>query len=245
MEGFESAYRRHFSAVLRFAQSLVGRRDIAEDLTADAFVELHRHFERIVVEELPAWLFVVVRNRARDLWRRQLVEQRHAQWLAREPVETARPSAGPLWLSTDGLAPVHRVCLEMHYVGVDVAHNDTRLAIGMQADSHLVITITHFKWTGSDQSCGTSWADPLRDGRRHARPGMRAGRVAGRQCIRPAASQRERDARGLAGMAQGAAGARGGAQDLNGERQPGRFGSVALRAQALTAPDGTRGSGCG
>ena len=148
MEGFESAYRRHFSAVLRFAQSLVGRRDIAEDLTADAFVELHRHFERIVVEELPAWLFVVVRNRARDLWRRQLVEQRHAQWLAREPVETARPSAGPLWLSTDGLAPVHRVCLEMHYVGVDVAHNDTRLAIGMQADSHLVIAITRFNGLG-------------------------------------------------------------------------------------------------
>src|SRR5687767_8316540 len=42
MEGFESAYRRHFPAVLRFARSLVGRRDVAEDLTADAFVELHR-----------------------------------------------------------------------------------------------------------------------------------------------------------------------------------------------------------
>ena len=139
MEGFESAYRRHFSAVLRFAQSLVGRRDVAEDLTADAFVELQRHFEAIVVEELPAWLFVVVRNRARDLWRRQLVEQRHAQWLAREPVGTARPSAGPLWLSTDGLAPVHRVCLEMHYVwGYTVAEIAARLGMSEgQVKGHL------------------------------------------------------------------------------------------------------------
>lgn len=36
----------------------------------------------------------------------------------------------------------------MHYVGVDVAHNDTRLAIGMQADSHLVIAITRFNGLG-------------------------------------------------------------------------------------------------
>jgi RNA polymerase sigma factor (sigma-70 family) len=84
MDGFESAYRRHFSAVFRFARSLVGRRDVAEDLTADAFLELHRHFDRIHVEELPAWLFVVVRNRARDRWRRQLVEQRHLEGVARD-----------------------------------------------------------------------------------------------------------------------------------------------------------------
>jgi RNA polymerase sigma factor (sigma-70 family) len=139
MEGFESAYRRHFPAVLRFARSLVGRRDVAEDLTADAFVELHRHFAGIVVEELPAWLFVVVRNRARDLWRRRLVEQRHAQWLAREPVETTRPTAGPLWLSTDGLAPVQRVCLEMHYVwGYTVAEIAARLGMSEgQVKGHL------------------------------------------------------------------------------------------------------------
>lgn len=130
MDGFESAYRRHFSAVLRFAQSLVGRRDVAEDLAADAFVELHRHFDRIVVDELPAWLFVVVRNRARDLWRRQLVEQRHAQWLARDPVDTAPPSPGPLWLSTDGLTAVHRVCLELHYVwGYTTAEIAARLGM--------------------------------------------------------------------------------------------------------------------
>jgi RNA polymerase sigma-70 factor, ECF subfamily len=116
MDGFEIVYRRHFSAVLRFAQSVVGRRDVAEDLTADAFMELHRHFDRIVVGELPAWLFVVVRNRARDLWRRQVVEQRHAQWLARDSAEAARPAPGPMWLSMDGLTPVHRVCLELHYV---------------------------------------------------------------------------------------------------------------------------------
>jgi RNA polymerase sigma-70 factor, ECF subfamily len=116
MEGFESVYRRHFPAVFRFAQSVVGRRDVAEDLTAEAFLELHRHYDRIHVEQLPAWLFVVVRNRARDLWRRQLVEQRHAQWIAQDQSHVAHPTGGPLWLSADGLAPVQRTCLELHYV---------------------------------------------------------------------------------------------------------------------------------
>ena len=81
----ESAYRRHFAAVFRFALSLTGRRDVAEDLTADAFLELHRHADTIRLDDLPAWLFVVVRNRARDAWRHQLVEQRHAEWIARRP----------------------------------------------------------------------------------------------------------------------------------------------------------------
>jgi RNA polymerase sigma-70 factor (ECF subfamily) len=129
MEGFDSAYRRHFSAVFRFAQSLVGRRDVAEDLTADAFLELHRHYDRIHVEELPAWLFVVVRNRARDLWRRHLVEQRHAQWIAQDPTPPAK-SAGPFWLSTDHLPPVQRACLELHYVwGYTVGEIASRLGM--------------------------------------------------------------------------------------------------------------------
>ena len=71
MDSFESAYRRHFASVFRFAMSVTGRHDVAEDLTAEAFLELHRHADAIALDQLPAWLFVVVRNRARDLWRRR------------------------------------------------------------------------------------------------------------------------------------------------------------------------------
>lgn len=128
MDRFESAYRQHFAAVYRFALSLVGRRETAEDLTAEAFLELHRHFAKIHLEQLPAWLFVVVRNRARDQWRRQLVEQRYARWLVAEPTTTL-PTA-PGWLSASSLAPIHRVCLELHYVwGFTVAEAAARLGL--------------------------------------------------------------------------------------------------------------------
>lgn len=128
MDRFESAYRQHFAAVFRFAVSLVGRRDAAEDLAAEAFLELHRHFAAIHLEQLPAWLFVVVRNRARDQWRRQMVEQRYARWLVAEPTTTL-PST-PVWLAASGLAPIHRVCLELHYTwGFTVAEAAARLGL--------------------------------------------------------------------------------------------------------------------
>jgi RNA polymerase sigma-70 factor, ECF subfamily len=115
MDRFETVYRQHFASVLRLAVSVIGRRDVAEDLTAEAFLELHKHFDRIRTDELPAWLFVVVRNRARDFWRREKVRDRHARWLASRPPPLVPPPAGPLWLRSDRLAPVQRVCLELHY----------------------------------------------------------------------------------------------------------------------------------
>jgi RNA polymerase sigma-70 factor (ECF subfamily) len=116
MDRFETVYRQHFAAVFRMAMSLVGRRDVAEDLVAEAFLELHRHFGRIQTDELPAWLFVVVRNKARDHWRRQKVRDRHARWMASQSPSKAPPPAGPLWLRSDRLAALQRVCLELHYV---------------------------------------------------------------------------------------------------------------------------------
>ncbi len=114
MQGLETAYRRHFPAVYRFALSLVRRHDVAEDLTAEAFLELGRQGGRVDFEQLPAWLFVVVRNRARDRWRRLLVEQRYAAWLERPPA--ASPAARPEWLLGAQLTPLQHVCLELHYV---------------------------------------------------------------------------------------------------------------------------------
>jgi RNA polymerase sigma-70 factor (ECF subfamily) len=116
MDSVETAYRRHFAAVYRFALSLTGRRDAAEDLTADAFLELQRRADAIRLDDLPAWLFVVVRNRARDVWRHQLVEQRHADWVARTQTASATSAPTAEWLRAGGLTPVQRVCLELHYV---------------------------------------------------------------------------------------------------------------------------------
>jgi DNA-directed RNA polymerase specialized sigma24 family protein len=72
---FDEVYRQHLPTVLRAAARAVGRRDVAEEITADAFLELYRQFDRIDVSRLPGWLLTVVRNRAIDYWRRQQTER--------------------------------------------------------------------------------------------------------------------------------------------------------------------------
>jgi RNA polymerase sigma-70 factor, ECF subfamily len=146
MDSFEHVYRQHFPAVFRFAVSLVGRRDVAEDLAADAFLELHRHMADIRLDELPAWLFVVVRNRARDRWRRLQTEQRSAHWLLQEPVAAAAPRS-PQWLLSEGLSSVQRVCLELHYVwGYTVSEAAARLGLTEgQVKGHLQRARVHLR----------------------------------------------------------------------------------------------------
>ncbi len=147
MESVESAYRRHFASVFRFALSVAGRHDVAEDLTAEAFLELHRHADTIRMEQLPAWLFVVVRNRARDLWRHQLVEQRYALWMTETKATSAPPATTPHWLSDNSLKPVQRVCLELHYVwGYTVSEIASRLGLSDgQVKGHLQRALRHLR----------------------------------------------------------------------------------------------------
>jgi RNA polymerase sigma-70 factor (ECF subfamily) len=112
MATFEDLYRQHAQAVFRFAMKVCGRREIAEDLTSDAFLSLHRNFDAIDQGQLPAWLLTVVRNRARDLWRHRVVEQRfEAQAVEPPPVTPAEPSI----LDSVELKPVHRTCLVLRY----------------------------------------------------------------------------------------------------------------------------------
>lgn len=119
MKEFDEVYRAHVQAVFRFALRCVSNRALAEDLTAEAFLELYRHRDTIDVDRLPAWLLTVVRNRARDHWRRQEVEQRHAAGLrSAEPiVEAGHGGDFDRWLrDTAELKNVHRTCLALRYV---------------------------------------------------------------------------------------------------------------------------------
>lgn len=124
MGEFEELYRAHVQAVFRFALRCVAKRDLAEDLTSEAFLALYRNLERIDASLLPGWLFTVVRNRARDHWRRQAVEQRYLATLD-EPVAQAEAPALERWiLESPDLKPVHRTCLMLRYV-----HGMTRAEI--------------------------------------------------------------------------------------------------------------------
>jgi len=123
MGSFEDVYRQHVQAVYRFALRVTGRRETAEDLTSEAFLALYRNFDGIDQAQLPGWLLTVVRNRARDLWRRQAVEQRHASELIRAS-DAGAPELERWILDSPELKPVHRTCLMLRYV-----HGMTRAEI--------------------------------------------------------------------------------------------------------------------
>lgn len=111
---FEEVYRTHVHAVYRFALTLAHRKEPAEDLTSEAFLALYRRFETIDQRQLPAWLLTVVRNRARDWWRHQGVEQRHADALV--PCASAAVSPLEEWMEGNrDLRPIHRTCLMLRY----------------------------------------------------------------------------------------------------------------------------------
>ena len=115
MEAFDDVYRRHLPVVLRAAARVVGRRDVAEEITADAFLELYRQFDRIDLDRLPGWLLTVVRNRGIDYWRKQQTERLFSKDVAGvEPMSEAEAPAVGLF-SHAALKPIHRVCLILRY----------------------------------------------------------------------------------------------------------------------------------
>ncbi len=115
MDKFEELYRRHVQAVFRFALSCVSRREIAEEITSDAFLALMRNLDGIDPSQLPGWLITVARNRAHDYWRRTASERKYLnEWM--EPVQTEAPVVDPAILDHPDLKPVHRVCLTLRYV---------------------------------------------------------------------------------------------------------------------------------
>jgi RNA polymerase sigma-70 factor (ECF subfamily) len=116
---------------------------VAEDLTSDAFLALHRNLAGIDQDQLPGWLLTVVRNRARDQWRRQMVERRYADQFAAAPEPEAPPMERWMLESAD-LKPVHRVCLALRYVqGMTRAEIATRTGLSeMQVKGHLQYGLT-------------------------------------------------------------------------------------------------------
>jgi RNA polymerase sigma-70 factor (ECF subfamily) len=123
MSDFDEAYAKHVDGVFRYALRLVGRRDVAEDITSDTFLTLHRNMAGIDFSQLPGWLFAVARNKALDYWRRAKVEEHYLRTL--EPAETTWSPPLEMWLSeTKTLKPVHRACIILRYV-----HDMTRVEI--------------------------------------------------------------------------------------------------------------------
>jgi RNA polymerase sigma-70 factor (ECF subfamily) len=143
MSKFDEIYAKHAGAVFRYALKCVGRRDVAEDITSDVFLTLHRTIDSIDVDQLPGWLFTVAKNRAIDHWRRAHVEQNYLDGL--EAGQTTWEPSVESWLrETTALKPVHRICLILRYVhGMTRAEIGDRLGLtGNQVKGHLQYSLT-------------------------------------------------------------------------------------------------------
>ena len=115
MTDFDEIYRQYVDELFRFCVRRVGRREIAEEITAETFMALYERLDAIDVGQLPGWLFTVARNRAMDYWRRQTLEQRF--WTEQPKVEPGEvPSTLERWLDEQlTLKPAHRACLILRY----------------------------------------------------------------------------------------------------------------------------------
>lgn len=139
---FDELYGKHAADVFSYALKCVGRRDVAEDITSDVFLALHRNLEGLDATRLPGWLFIVARNRAMDYWRRMEVEHRYAQAL--QPAETTWQPSLEFWLTqVTALKPIHRACLILRYAhGMDRAEIARRLSLTEnQVKGHLQYTL--------------------------------------------------------------------------------------------------------
>jgi RNA polymerase sigma-70 factor (ECF subfamily) len=71
MNDFETLYRQHAAAVLRFAWGLCGDRSSAEDILSETFVRLLTRAPRIETQTALAYLLAVARNIYLTGWRRR------------------------------------------------------------------------------------------------------------------------------------------------------------------------------
>lgn len=128
MSKFDDVYRQHADAVFRVCLRSVSRREIAEELTSEVFLQLHQNWERIDTEQLPAWLFTVAKRRAADYWRRWYLEDR---WAAESQPEQhwSDPefSLETLLGRCAELKSSHRACLVLRF-----AHGMSREEIARQ-----------------------------------------------------------------------------------------------------------------
>jgi len=114
-EEFEALYRQHADSMFRYALRCVSRRDLAEEITSDAFLALYRCREKPEAGRVAPWLFTTVRNLATDQWRRKAVEQRYLNTV-QEPVAQPQMVFSESVLADPALKPEHRACLILRYV---------------------------------------------------------------------------------------------------------------------------------
>lgn len=74
---FDAVFREHYASLVRCAQAMLHRRDIAEEIVQDVLLALWQRRDTLVVEDsLRAYLFRATRNRALNHLRHLSIERR-------------------------------------------------------------------------------------------------------------------------------------------------------------------------
>ncbi len=78
VDAFEAVYDRHGSAAFSIAYRMAGHRNVAEDITQDAFLSIWRSAERYAPERgsVRTWILGIVHHRSIDALRRTMVHDR-------------------------------------------------------------------------------------------------------------------------------------------------------------------------
>ncbi|EYF08140.1 Hypothetical protein CAP_5900 [Chondromyces apiculatus DSM 436] len=88
---FDEVYTRYQGRIWSFLVRLAGRRDVAEDLVQETWMQVARYAERLDENtDLRAWLFTVARNRHRSHRRWALLG-----WARSEPMDVEPEDPGP------------------------------------------------------------------------------------------------------------------------------------------------------
>ena len=74
-EVFNQLYKKYYLDIFKFAFSYVKRKDLAEDVLQDTFIELYLHSPKSN-EKIKSWLFKVAKNKCMDIIRKERKEER-------------------------------------------------------------------------------------------------------------------------------------------------------------------------
>ena len=149
-------------AVFRYALKVAGNRELAEDITSEAFLELYRNWGSVDLDRLPGWLLTVAKNRAVDYWRKSAVERRYAESAPAAETAPANERGIEAWLWEEpALKPIHRVCLVMHFVH-GMSRNEVADRLGLsetQVKGHLQYGLQLLRKAWSSMSVGRKHGD--------------------------------------------------------------------------------------
>ncbi len=121
---FEGFFKENYSKIYYLALSLLHDEEAARDIVSDSFEYLFTHNSHLQANEASNYLFVSVRHRCADYYRKQAVHQRYSNYIAytSEKVEDAmgffehEEQVEQILKLMELLSPRTRTVLEAHYL---------------------------------------------------------------------------------------------------------------------------------